>query len=378
MDLMDNDTDSDSLTPVNNPDLFGHETAESVLLDVACSGRLPHAWLITGRSGIGKATLCYRFAKILLANPGLAGGKQQSGASLFGDDLPVTKPASLRLDPQHPVNQRVVAGSHGDLKVLQRRVNEKTGKLRSEILVDDVRAIGSLMSMTAMEGGWRVIIIDAAEEMNRNAANALLKVLEEPPANTVLLLISHAPGRLLPTIRSRCRTLTLDPLTPDVLNPLIQQHRPELSPDDVERLGLMAEGSLGRALRLVDQGGLNFFNDLLKLLGLWPNFETAALHALGDRMNKKGEEEAFETLMILLRWWLARFIAATAKGEASQASSLPEEQALMARLADSASLDHWLLAWDRIGELLIKLDRANLDKKQVLLAIFGTLVPAGR
>ena len=184
--------------PRRNPDLIGHETAEQALIDSAASGRMPHAWLICGPEGIGKATLAYRFARYLLAGPQPAG--------LFG-----AGETGLYVAPDHPVFRRVAAKGHADLMTVELGADPKTGRMRGEIVVDDVRAVSEFMHMTPAEGGFRVVIVDIVDAMNRNAANALLKILEEPPPQALLLLVCHAPGRVLATIRSRCRKLVLRP-----------------------------------------------------------------------------------------------------------------------------------------------------------------------
>ena len=190
--------------PRKTTDLIGHEAAERALLESWNSGRMPHAWLLTGRKGIGKATLAYRTARFVLSQ-----GAQQ-GAGLFGD-APMTAD-SLSTDPESPVSLQVGAGGHPDLLTIERSINTNTKKLRGEIVVEDVRRLTSFLSLTAAAGEWRVVIVDTADEMNRNAANALLKGLEEPPSNTLFLLVCNAPGRLLPTIRSRCRMLAMKAL----------------------------------------------------------------------------------------------------------------------------------------------------------------------
>src|ERR1700737_4487361 len=171
--------------PRANPILLGHQAAERTLLDAMHQGRMHHAWLITGPEGIGKATLAFRFARRLLAG--------QEGTA-----------DSLALDPTHPVFRRVVAGGHADLKTVERAIDEKTKRLKRDIAVKDVREINGFMALTPAEGGWRVAIVDGAEDLNQNSANALLKILEEPPSRAVLILVCSATGRLLPTIRSRC------------------------------------------------------------------------------------------------------------------------------------------------------------------------------
>jgi hypothetical protein len=195
----DDNDERDVRGPRETLALFGHAEAEQTLLDSYKSGRIPHAWLIGGPPGIGKATLAYRLARFVLAHP--------------DPKVPVVqKAASLAVDADNPVAHRIAAQAQGDLLVLERIVNETTGKLYTVIRVDDVRRTVSFFGSTAGEGGWRIAIVDAVDDLQREGANALLKVLEEPPQRTLLLLISHAPGRELPTIRSRCRRLLLRPL----------------------------------------------------------------------------------------------------------------------------------------------------------------------
>ncbi|MET0469591.1 MAG: DNA polymerase III subunit delta', partial [Xanthobacteraceae bacterium] len=179
--------------------LHGHAEAERALLEAYRGRRFHHAWLIAGPAGIGKATLAYRMARFVLAHP-----DPRTPA--------VQRATSLHVDTDHPVARRIAAQAHGDLLVLERTVNEKTNKLRQDIQVDDVRRTVTFFGSTAGEGGWRVAIVDAVDELNREGANALLKILEEPPRRAVLLLVSHSAARVLPTIRSRCRLLALRPL----------------------------------------------------------------------------------------------------------------------------------------------------------------------
>src|SRR6204780_337245 len=197
--------------PRANPNLLGHADAERTLLEAMRSGRMHHAWLITGAEGIGKATLAFRFARRLLSGQGA--------------------PDSLYLDPSNPVFRRIAAGGHADLVTIERVINEKTKRLKRDIAVEDVRKINAFMALTPAEGGWRVAIVDGAEDLNQASANALLKILEEPPPRAVLILVCSAPGRLLPTIRSRCRRLRLSPLTDAGMTTLLGMYLPERSQD---------------------------------------------------------------------------------------------------------------------------------------------------
>src|SRR5215217_516424 len=177
---------------------FGHRHAETALLNAYRSGRIPHAWLIGGPAGIGKATLAYRMARFVLAHRNPLGSAVQHAETLW-------------VDASDPVASRVAAGAHGGLLTLERTLNDK-GVMRSVITVDETRETISFFGSTAAVEGWRVCVVDTVDELNANSANALLKVLEEPPARSLFLLASHAPGRVLPTILSRCRKLLLRPL----------------------------------------------------------------------------------------------------------------------------------------------------------------------
>src|SRR6266481_3517453 len=193
-----------AIPPRETTALFGHREAETALLNAYRSGRIPHAWLIGGPLGIGKATLAYRMARFVLAhrNP-------------LSED--VRRAETLNVDPSDPVARHVAAGAHGGLLTLERSLNDK-GVMRTVITVDETRETISFFGSTAAVEGWRVCIVDTVDELNANAANALLKVLEEPPRQSLFLLVSHAPARVLPTIQSRCRKLPLRPLaTEDVI-----------------------------------------------------------------------------------------------------------------------------------------------------------------
>ena len=215
------DIELDPNAPKARTQFLGHEQAEKSFLESWTSGRLHHAWLITGQKGIGKATLAHRMARFILTGGGGGGG-------LFGD-----APDSLALsEEQESIIHRLASGGHSDFLCLEKgMINPKNNRVaENDIPVDLARNAANFVRLTPAESDWRVVIVDAADDLNRNAANALLKVLEEPPARAIFLLVSHAPGRLLPTIRSRCRRLDLGPLPDPILHQLLTERFPDLDP----------------------------------------------------------------------------------------------------------------------------------------------------
>ncbi|HKH67432.1 MAG TPA: DNA polymerase III subunit delta' [Reyranella sp.] len=350
--------------PWRSERLLGHEAAEKTLLAAHQSGRLHHAWLISGPRGIGKATLAWRFARFLLCG--------QHEAGLFGGG-----PENLDVSSDAPGRSNFDARAHPDLFHVRRTLNPDTGRMRAEIAVDDVRDLGNRMRMTS--GGWRVAIVDAADEMNRNSANAVLKILEEPPPKAVLLIVAHAPGRLLPTIRSRCRRLTLQPLADDIVISLLGDYASELKEQERLALARLAEGSIGRALELAGAGSLELYSEMVSVLATLPELDMARLHGFAERFARRGEEAnaAWRSLNYLFDGWLKGLARQSALG-GEAAPVVPAERGLQARLLAAASLDRWIVAWEKAAELLSGADRVNLDRKQTVLGSFLVLQSAMR
>jgi DNA polymerase-3 subunit delta' len=331
--------------PRANPILLGHDAAERTLAGALRFGRMHHAWLITGPEGIGKATLAFRFARRLLA-----------GAPAAGDgDL-------LALDPADPVFRRVVAGGHADLLTIERAYDEKTKRRKRDIAVDDVRKINGFMALTPAEGGWRVAVIDGAEDLNQNSANALLKILEEPPARSVLLLVCSETGRLPPTIRSRCRQLRLAALSDNVMSELLAMYLPERSRDDRDRLITLAEGSIGRALAVADDDGIAIAAMIDGLLAALPNVPLSRGHEVADALGRG--ETGFHLFTDQLIAGIAALVRDTVRGRAD-----PEQQ----RLAGLLPLDAWGELWQGLLRLQDETERFALDKRQALVSCISML-----
>jgi len=353
------DTERKTVAPRENPHLLGHEAAERTLLAAWQSERLHHAWLITGPRGIGKATLAYRFARFVLA-----GGAMGQG----GD---------LGIPTDHPVFRRVASGGHADLLTVERQPMDNGKRLRTEIVVSDVRKVAPFLALSAAEDGWRVVVIDGGEAMNDSAANALLKPLEEPPQRALVLIVAQGFGRILPTIRSRCRRLSLEPLADDQVVELVIRHRPDLDRDAVRVLGRLANGSVGRALALAEVDGVGLHGRVRALFESLPALDAPAVQALGDQVARAGADALFAAATEMIAWWLGRIVrnAALANG-GGQVSADGADAALIHRLSEAGSLDRWLEVWEKATRLMARADRARLDRKQVLLNIFLDLQAA--
>jgi DNA polymerase-3 subunit delta' len=339
--------------------LVGQEEAERDIFDAFMGGRMHHAWLLTGPKGIGKATLAYRAARFVLRH-----GVPEVARAAHATNLSV--------DESDPVFRQVAAQSHPNVLVINRPYDDKVKRLKTVIPVEEVRRTANFFGMSAGAGGWRVAIIDAADEMNVNAENALLKILEEPPARGLFLLVSHQPGRLLPTIRSRCRTLRLKPLAQDSIAAVLAANDVKASAEERIAIARLAEGSAGRALSIADGGGLDLYREIAALLVALPKLNVKGVHALADKVARRGADEAYTTTIELLNDWLQRLVK-TGAGAAPEADLAPGEGAAMTRLAGSGGLDRWVEVWEKISQSIARAEALNTDRKLVILNIFSML-----
>lgn len=355
--------------PRSNPVCLGHEAAEQTVLDAWYSGRIPHAWLISGPEGVGKATFAYRMIRFVLSGGG------HSGGGLFGEALPAT---SLSVPEESPLFQRIASQGHADVKVLVRGMADANGKPTPTVInAYATRKAVEFAYKTAAEGGFKVILVDPVDDMNPSAANALLKALEEPPGKALFVLVSHRPGGLLPTIRSRCRSLRLSPLPTETVETLLADRLPEA--DAVTRgcLARLSDGSIGKALALQAAGGLDLYRGFVDLLQGEP-FDWATIHALGDTLARKGSEEAYASFRQLVDWWLSRAVIAAARAQRPTEILVGEDRAYARLLASNSATKLDDLRRD-VAERLGRADPpANLSKKQVILLTFMTLEPAMR
>jgi DNA polymerase III subunit delta' len=325
----------------------GDETIELALLNAYRSGKLHHAWLISGAEGIGKATLAYRFARFLFANPDPASATVQQAVN-------------LAVAVGHPVTGQVARLSHPDLAVIRRGLTKDGKSLRAEIAVDDVRDGLSIFKVTAGAGGWRVVIVDAADDLNRASANALLKMLEEPPQKAIFILIAQKPGSLLPTIRSRCRVLRVPSLEPSVIVDGIKRLTDGTGPQMAE-VAQLAGGSLRQALALLDPATATLRREARRLLDGAHQREGKAVMALLDKTTGKPGVIAFHILIEMIEQHLRSIVLG---GKNSGGNS--------AMLAASAEL------WEKLRTAARDVETYNLDRRPFLLSIFAQLADIER
>jgi DNA polymerase III subunit delta' len=308
--------------PRDTERLLGHEAQEAAFVSALESGRLHHAWLLTGPEGVGKASFAYMAARRLLgAAPDGKGGLSSSLDSI---------PARL-----------MAAKSHPDFMALE-RIGED-GKPRKVIPVDEARQLPEFFSKSPAQAPYRVAIIDAADDLNVNAANAILKTLEEPPPRGVLFLVSHAPGRLLPTIRSRCRTLAFRVPDSDTAESIVRQQS-ELDGYDTARLVKMAGGSPGLALKMADLGVLAMDDTAHELLNHLKHPDPAPLLAMADSFRGAEGAERFQMLFERL---------------SDRVRTMAVEQAMSGQADD---LERWADVWDVLERLPREAEALNLDR----------------
>ncbi len=336
--------------------LVGHEEAEARFLKAHLAGKLHHAWILAGPKGIGKATLAYRVARFVLRHP------RPSAEGI--------EPDSLYVPPEDPVFRRVASRAHADLITIERRYDPKTKRMKAEIGAEEARKAGQFFARTAGEGGWRVCIVDAADDMNASAANALLKTLEEPPRDALFLLVSNVPGWLLPTIRSRCVRLDLAPLSNEQVLDVVRHSDGLDTPPDEATLRLaadIAEGSPGRAIQYLETSGFTLFNDFLKLVERTPGLDIARALDFAERLKPAQALDDYRLFAEMLSSWLGGEIRKAARGEGDWGGRITP-----------ATMSRWVDAHHAIGHSIARANALNLDRRQVVMQAFRLIDDTAR
>ncbi|HEX6740288.1 MAG TPA: DNA polymerase III subunit delta' [Sphingomicrobium sp.] len=314
--------------------IWGQDKAVEAFASAWASRKLHHAWLLAGPRGVGKASFAHAAARRVLAD-----------AAAPPSGLP-----GIETNDDHPMVRLVEAGSHPDMRRLERLVNEKTGNLARNISVDQVRSLAELFDLSPAMSDWRVVIIDSVDELEPSGANALLKMLEEPPPNSIFFLVSHAPGRLLPTIRSRCRRLDFQPLDDDAMTSILEAQTPNLGPAECRRIIALAFGSAGRALAFAELGLAKLEESALAILR-HGDPANARRSELAGELGKRGAGERYAAFLDLAPSLIAR--------EARTLDGLPRERALD--------------AYARARELATIAPRLSLDPAATVFQLGGIL-----
>ena len=338
--------------------VLGHANAEAILTEAIGSHRLHHAWLIAGEPGIGKATFAYRAARFILAQD---------------HDLPAAL-SSLSIPKDDKTYRQVTNMSHPGLLAIRRSWDSQNKRFRQSIAIDDIRALRHFLQRTSVTP-WRVVVVDTADDLNPNSANALLKSLEEPPARTVFLLVSSSPGRLLPTIRSRCRMIRLEPLGPDDLkNAVLAACRSAghafPADDQLDTLLSLGMGSPRRTLQLLEGGGLTLFEAIVTLLESLPRLDRQALHKLLSLTSAR-DGLAYDMAFDLLEDILAEGVRARSAGPDAK-QRFPRLPRFLSHV-EPDNLADWAELWETIREARSETERLNLDKAALTITAFEKL-----
>ena len=350
--------------PRHTRQVFGQDRAEAEFLVAFTSGRKHHAWLLTGARGVGKATLAWRIARFLLATPPVG----DDAGGLFGDAP--AKPETLEIPQNHPAWPQTEALSHPGLFLLRRGPNDKGDKLSAQLRINEVRRAGNFTQMAGSDHGARVMIVDAADEMNTEDANAFLKMLEVPPEDMTILLVSHQPARLLPTIRSRCRTLALATLNEDDVTRAVAQTDPVIALDDTTRV--LAAGAPGEAVRLLSVGGAEIYTAWLAYFDTLERPESDQLLKLADAAAARGAEARLDATFGMLNVALGR-LALFGAG-ATMAEATDGEFATFAKLCPTPHAARiWAQTQQELNTRATRARAVNLDPAAVILDMGHTI-----
>ena len=348
---------------------IGHEEQEQDFISLFNAGRMPHGLIFSGPRGVGKATMAYRLAKFLLKYGGVENSVQD--AMFVCNDLP-SDAISLDVARDDQVARLVSASAHPDLLTIERAYDEGKNRYKDAVDVASIRKVTPFLRMTSSEGSYRIVIIDDADTMNRSAQNALLKILEEPPEKTIIILVTHRLGALIPTIRSRTRLVNFAPLDKTHFEALLERSGEALAPCDLENLVALSDGSIGSALEYIEQGGLEIFDKLLALYNeqAMSGVNWADVHAIADELSKAGQDRRYTLFCKLLQWLYHSLMVSKARNRAlPKAISGLVFQDIMAK----SSLDKLIQICDKLGEHFASVKHANLDKRQGVLGAFSLI-----
>lgn len=363
-----------NLPPKENDFLVGQDAAEKQLLESWNSGKMPHGWLFYGSKGVGKATLAYRLIRFVLTQ-----GQNDASNSLFGD-APL-EATSLSVSMEAPAVQRLIAGGHADVLIIEPPQELTASGQAKDIPVEAIRKIAPFLRLTSAEGGWRVVFIDEADKLNRSGQNAILKILEEPPEKTLLILTAQNPGAFLPTIISRVRKLSLKPLESQDLTTILKHYRPHLGEEELSIASALSENSVGKALEFIDNDGVELYQSLISLLQMLPQLDRPKASEILDKILRDRTGKKWVVFSSLLIEFLQNFAKSYALGKTPKLI-LEEEAGIYAVLMRQGNHpvlqrnDRWIEIWIEARQAMEMCKRSSLDRKQSVLNILDLIAAA--
>jgi DNA polymerase-3 subunit delta' len=355
--------------PRETTEWLGDGSIEQEILGFIQNNRMPHALIFAGPEGIGKQTMAFRLARYLLS--GKHSGLDQT-ESLFTDEMaPKENDESLYVPNDDPVFKKVASGGHPDLLTIEKKLDEKTNVYKDSVVIEDIRKVTPFLRLTAsVDNGWRIVIVNDADTMTRNAQNALLKILEEPPENTLLILVTHKPGMLLPTIRSRSHVVNFRVLDKENFSSLLSLSSPELSTEDINILYELSGGSAGKGIRLEEDGGVKTITKVIELIQTWPDWDWENIYNFAESTLRKSDKNAFITFKEVFLWSIESILRSKAKATALP-SILNNEH--ISSMLSYYTLNNWIEIYEKANKNFQSFDQSNLDKRQIIIMSFMLL-----
>ena len=352
-----------TLEPRDTYELIGHKQNEQFILKAWEKDKIPHALLLSGPKGVGKATFAFRIARFLLHTGDIDQNSQN--ALDFGQQI---TDATLSVPRETIVSRQVANNAHPNLLVIQRSESSQTKKIRSEIVIEDLKPLKSFLNLKASDGGWRVVIIDTIDDMNRNSANSILKILEEPPRKVIFILINNSGGRLLPTIKSRCQLLKFTALSKDDLVFALQSSGANLEESDIDLVYRLSCGSMRSANEILSSDFLNNVNDIIGLIsGVWPVFDadSETIFEKWQKSTKQDPTTVLEDKILMIKNWLSNGLIRYSRSRVESLPIIKDEEKLFEKLINTHGLERLLGRLQEIEHLVTRSKGLNLDKKEI-------------
>jgi len=338
--------------------LFGHIKAQNNFSEATKNNKIHHAWLLTGPKGIGKATLAWKMARYLLSLP-------------LNQPTHLQKPSFIEFNPQSddPLFKRILALSEPRLQIVRNSWDPKTEKFRQSISVDDVRKIKRFFNLSSTDKGQRVVIIDSADDLQNASANALLKILEEPPAKTTILMISHKPNTLLSTIKSRCRKLNLQSLSNGDLKKALSQAT-QTEDGIINQISPLSEGSVRNAATLLNNDGIKIYSKICEIFSVAPNLNRLDVMTIMSELTKKDSDTYYETLISMLSIFIRRLVLNGATGVPKNEIVQNEFNVLTKLSPNLLEAKLWSTESPMIFKSALLSKNVNLDRSSIILDMF--------